>query len=287
MESSREPASIPSLAWHLATLRADLLRRHGATGAGVKVGLLDTGVFSEHPCFTRSQLEAVCILPGISFAGDRNGHGTEMASLIVGEGLGIAPEAHLLSIRVGSYGAIASARVLDGLDLAVEEGCQVVSISLADQALYQPLVEAVGRATDQGIVVVAAVEERDPQRRVYPAYVQDAVAVTAHDRSYRLAAPGWPNWFDVAAPGVDVPCADLQGTTHPVSGSSPATALVAGFVAALLSLVPASDRRRVAAGFASDLRQLTDASPVGDPSCRIINTERALAAVRGRAEPTS
>ena len=110
--------SVPALAdqvrqqqWWLSALHVTQAQRT-SQGSGVTVALLDTGVDPAQPDLAGSVITGPDYTdPGRSRAGQFFGiHGTAMASLIAGHGhgpgdadgiLGVAPQARLLSVRVG------------------------------------------------------------------------------------------------------------------------------------------------------------------------------------------
>ena len=154
-----------------------------ATGRGVGVAVIDTGIDGSLPDFwdTRggSRVVASAVTnPDAKTAGDAYGHGTHVAGIIAGNGsnrtlsdplagqyMGIAPEADLISVKVGDDDG--NATVLDviyGLQFAVEHknayNIRVVNLSLestvAQSYRTDPLDAAVESAHFHGILVVAA-----------------------------------------------------------------------------------------------------------------------------------
>src|SRR2546423_9811997 len=106
----------------------------GATGTGVRVCILDSGVQPDHPAVGTLQ-EAVAIqLAGDETVvepdteGDVAGHGTACAGVI----RSFAPECELFSVRVLGAGYTGSGPVLlEGLRWAVEQGFDVINMSLS------------------------------------------------------------------------------------------------------------------------------------------------------------
>ena len=156
-----------------------------ATGRGVTVAVIDTGVAGDLPDFRDATgasrvIGSAVINPAAHGASDRFGHGTHVAGIIAGDGrrrtdalagryVGIAPDANLVSIKIDDDQG--SATVLDaiyGLQFAVdhkdEYGIRVVNLSLesavAGSYKTDPLDAAVEAAWFHGIVVVAAAGNR-------------------------------------------------------------------------------------------------------------------------------
>ena len=151
-----------SYQWHLDTMNVEQAWQYN-TGAGVTVAVLDTGVKAGGPDgITR-------LLPGYDFyyndadPSDRDGHGTLVASQIGqrtdnGKGLaGVAPDAAILPVKVMSdegYGDINA--IANGVVWAVEQGADVINMSLGSPYSSQTLKSACDYAYGQGVVVVAA-----------------------------------------------------------------------------------------------------------------------------------
>jgi serine protease AprX len=160
-----------------------------ATGKGVGVAVIDTGIAGDLPDFRvsaddgRSRVVASAIVnPDAQNAGDSYGHGTHVAGLIAGNGdsrtpgdplrgkyAGAAPDAHLISIKASDEKG--DATVLDaifGLQFAVDHmadyNIRVVNLSLestvAESYRTDPLDAAVEAAWFKGLVVVAAAGNR-------------------------------------------------------------------------------------------------------------------------------
>jgi serine protease AprX len=158
-----------------------------ATGAGVGVAVIDTGVDGRMPDFAaadgRSRVIASAVTnPDATTALDTYGHGTHVAGIIAGNGtnrpasdpaagkyIGIAPRANLIAIKASDDAG--DATILDaiyGLQFAVDHkdefNIRVVNLSLsstvAESYRTDPLDAAVEAAYFSGIVVVAAAGNR-------------------------------------------------------------------------------------------------------------------------------
>ncbi|RME48063.1 MAG: peptidase S8, partial [Caldilineae bacterium] len=108
----------------------------GFDGSGIKLAIVDTGIDFNHPDF------AGRIVASAHFIGDsptdENGHGTHVASIAAGTGAasdgkyrGVAPGAQLYIARVlDRHGSGSMSGVMAGVEWAVEQGAQVINLSL-------------------------------------------------------------------------------------------------------------------------------------------------------------
>jgi type VII secretion-associated serine protease mycosin len=144
-----------------------------ATGKGIRVAVIDSGVDATHP-----QLRGQ-VLNGADFLhNDPNGkqdcvgHGTAVASLIAAAPAadtgfqGLAPGARIVPIRISEQTEIdgkavgdrgSPAQFAQAIDFAVQQAhVQVINLSLVMTSENALVDEAVRRAIDAGVVVVAA-----------------------------------------------------------------------------------------------------------------------------------
>jgi serine protease AprX len=145
---------------------------YGATGRGVSVAVVDSGVARTPDLGGRVTHVAVNPSYGV---GDRYGHGTHVAGVIAGRDplgryVGIAPDARIIDVKVldrdgtGDLGT-----VLAGLqwvsDHAAERNIRVVNLSIGTSEplryVQHPLNAAVEALWRQGIAVVAAGGNRE------------------------------------------------------------------------------------------------------------------------------
>ena len=215
----------------------------GATGKGVKVCILDSGIESGHPLVGEVAGAVVMSVDedgnGVAAEdneGDLCGHGTACAGVI----RSMAPEAELYSVRVLGAGFTGSGKVLlAGLKWAVEQGYDVINMSLSTtkRQLAEVLHELADTAYFKRTVLVAAAHNMPVES--FPWRFSSVISVGSHEEDDPLtffANPDPPVEF--FARGVNVDIAWLGGSTIRATGNSFATPCIAGISALVLSKHP-------------------------------------------------
>lgn len=221
-----------------------------ATGSGVKVAVIDTGV--------APHAELPGLLPIADLVAretpdpllDCDGHGTIVAGVIAGQTLGVAPDAQILSVRQTSThvavenadapedrsgGTLAS--LAEAVHLALDQGAQVINISVVacvdpDTAIRLNsgvLDDALARAEAQQTVVVAAAGNISPECQpgsvVYPSHSPTVLSVGGRENTHTIAEYSLPEPEGrpaVSAPA-SVPVALSPDANGWVSGVQPET----------------------------------------------------------------
>ena len=212
-------------------------------GEGVRVAVLDTGVDPDHPDL-QDGIDAAEDFTGDGIE-DANGHGTHCAGIVGarlnGVGLvGAAPRCRLLIGKVldnqgrGSYRQIAA-----GIDWAVNQRADIVSLSLGGPESSDLLFRAVHRALSKGVFIVCAAGNEGSVFRNsigYPGRYGSVITVAAHDRNGN--ASGFSSRggeVDFMAPGEDIWSTYRDGTYAKLSGTSMATPFAAGVSALIVA----------------------------------------------------
>jgi len=236
-----EPPSPQELPWGVDHIDAEYAWAT-ATGAGVKVGVLDTGIDKDHPDLDGN------IKGGTNYVGkgrrvnpgawdDDNGHGTHVAGIIAAENndigvVGVAPEASLYGVKVlDRNGSGWLSDVIAGLDWCVANNMDVVNMSLGTDSDIQAFGDACNAASTAGLLLVAAAGN-DGDAVDYPAAYDSVIAVAATDSLD--ARPYWSSFgpeVAIAAPGVGIYSTYKGGGYDTLSGTSMAAPHVTGTLA--------------------------------------------------------
>ncbi len=215
-------------------------------GSGVRIAVLDTGLDTGHE-------DLGLISPGANTIGtstttdvsDDTGHGTHVAGIIgmqgfngVG-GVGIAPGVTILPVRVMSSNSGSTSSLIRGINWAVEQGVDIINMSLGGTGYSTGVVEAIGSAYTAGITVFAAMSNNyygGSNIPYYPAAYDHVIAVGATDRSgNRASYSHYGTWCDVYAPGSGIWSCGLNSSYRSDSGTSMACPVAAGIAALYMS----------------------------------------------------
>lgn len=264
------------------------IAQSASKGEGVKIAVIDTGVDANHPSLSGS------VLPGADFTTesdssvgdghiDVDGHGTGMASLIVGHGLvrGIAPRAKILPVRVKRTADSGGAtQVATGINWAVAHGATIINVSLTTAVKDPRELAAVNNAIANDIIVVAAAGNLPSAESIqYPARFPGVIAVGAIDKygKHSVTSVAGPE-LSLCAPGDRISMASSNGGYVLATGTSNASAIISGVVALVRSRLPELKADEVARILASTA---IDAGAPGRDSVfgfGIVNPHGALAA---------
>ena len=222
----------------------NLLRVLGITtdnsnwGKGVLVAILDTGV-SANPAFG-SKITSINLVALPADLADWNGHGTAVASMIIGKDQftpGVAPGADILSVRIADdLGDSNSMLIAKGIVTAVDAGANIINISLGSYGDSVLIRNAIAYANKAGVIITAAAGNEGLDRLAYPAANEGVIAVGAVDaKGTSLAFSNSGNSLAAAAPGYEVNAAWTGDQAVGFTGTSASAPIMAGAIAAAMS----------------------------------------------------
>lgn len=235
----------------------------------VTIAVIDTGVDTEHPELAGSIIDGYDFVNNDSDADDDNGHGTHVAGIAAAAhdsvGIaGVAGGAAIMPVKVlDENGGGSTVGIINGILYAVNNGADVINLSLGSYYPSRAEEEAIAYALDRRVTVIAAAGNDDGDDVNYPAAYDGVIAVGAVDwdstsNDYNVADfsnVGQPaeRQVDIFAPGVDILSSIPQELDNPgnrmftgmgdenedgyflANGTSMAAPFVAGMAAMLLA----------------------------------------------------
>jgi subtilisin family serine protease len=223
-----------------------------ATGKGVRVAVIDTGVDLDHPDLRGRVVKAQNFVDQGERSFTTDFHGTAVAGVIAAAAnnevgiVGVAPQAQIYALKAcwqqpaGAREAVCNSYTLaKAVDFAITQGAQVLNFSLAGppDVLLTRLIKV---ALERGIAVIAAAPSK-PGARAFPASMQGVIGIFGNDPP--------PGQKFLAAPAVDILTTVPRGSYDFFSGSSLAAAQASGVAALLLERNPKLTPAELAALF--------------------------------------
>lgn len=217
----------------------------GATGRGVRVAVVDSGIDPDHPAVGRLARSVAIEADDAAEAGfsvvegdheDLVGHGTACAGIIHL----MAPEAEIYSVRVlGANLRTRGELFVAGIRWALDAGVQVINLSLSSRSdrWFGPLHDIADDAYFRNTMLVCAANNGPGP--TYPSQYASVISVAAREGSdpWDIAYNPRPP-VEFGARGIDVEVAWSGGKSIIATGNSFATPHIAGMVALLLSKHP-------------------------------------------------
>lgn len=272
----------------------------------VTIAVIDTGVDIDNDEFDGILVEGYDFVNNDNDADDDNGHGTHVAGIAAAahdnEGIaGVAGGAKIMPVKVlDDSGDGDTAKVINGILFAVNNGADIINLSLGSYRYSRAEEEAVQYALDKGVTVIAAAGNEYGDDVNYPAAYDGVIAVGAADwdgengefvvAEFSSVGPE----LDILAPGVDIlsimpeeldnlknrlwtGMGDVKADGYTVaSGTSMAAPFVAGMAALLLAENPDMECSEVLAELLSKSVDLDISYEGEDIDVPLLNGDSAI-----------
>lgn len=244
-------------------------------GNGVVVAVIDTGMDLNHPLLRNNiapnKYDFIDndVTPqdefnnldddGDGFIDEVAGHGTHVAGIIHL----VAPAAQIMPLRVlDSDGQGNSFIVAEAMLYALENGADIINLSLGTTYQSQFLLDVVAQVTDAGVVVVAAAGNFGEDTPQYPAAADCALAVTAIGPGHVKAEyANYGPWVDLVVPGKRIYSTYPNDAFAWWNGTSMSAPFVAGQAALIVSHSPSLTLEEIGDLIAGTAVSLDNANP--------------------------
>lgn len=245
---------------------------YNATGSGVRVYVIDTGIRSSHSDFGGRVAPGATAINDGRGTNDCNGHGTHVAGTVGGTRYGVAKAVTLVPVRVlGCNGSGSNSGVIAGVDWVanVAQGPSVANMSLGG-GVSSALDQAVTNAVNRGITfIVAAGNSNANACNSSPARVPSAITVAATaSNDSRSSFSNFGACVNIFAPGTSITSAwhTSNSAIRTISGTSMAAPHVAGAAAKLLQSNPGASPAAVTNAILSNATTNRISNVAGSPN---------------------
>jgi len=240
-------------------------------GKGVKIAVLDTGFFLDHKDLLHLKEKTIRKdFGGNNNTEDMQGHGTHILGLLAAKSseqggiIGLCYEADFLLYKViqddiGFLDSFAASAILD----AIENNADIINMSFSvPTKMDSRFHKAIKKAIEKNILVIASAGENEnllQNSLVFPAQFNDVISVGEIDNAFITSLPiKFNQQLDFMLPFIDqISCwFKVEKPYEKLKGSSMATAIISGIIAAILSASnkqtnPVNELKKIASPFSS------------------------------------
>ncbi|MCB0216415.1 MAG: S8 family serine peptidase [Caldilineae bacterium] len=215
-------------------------------GTGVTIAIIDTGADCNHPDLRDKCVRGYDHVNNDADPRDDQGHGTHVsgiAAAMTNNALGIAGtgwDAKIMPVKaLNSRGSGNLSWIAAAVTWAVDNGADVINMSLGGRYTSRSLQDAIAYAIDHGVPVIAAAGNDNTSNPSYPAAYPGVIGIAATSQSDTKASfSNYGDYIDVAAPGVAILSSVMGGSYQAWNGTSMASPVVAGVAALLVAQGP-------------------------------------------------
>ncbi len=237
----RESFSLIQSLWALDKIKVPQAWTITKGNENIVIAVLDSGVDMNHPAIKARIISPLNCITKKDDAYDDNGHGTHCMGSVAGISdmfSGAAPNCKIMPIKVLHDGKGFSSWIAQGIIYAVDNGADVISMSLGSQRISKVEEDAIRYARDNNVLIVAAAGNSNSDVPEWPASSKEVISVGATDvYDSKTDFSNFGITVDVAAPGEDIFSTVVGGGYGIKSGTSMAAPYVAALCALLKSMV--------------------------------------------------
>lgn len=242
------------LQWWLADINWDD-NRLNYSGNDVTIAIIDSGVDVNHPDLKHCIKKHIKV-SNVSENNSDNDflHGTAVSGVIAGypsneKGvLGIAPNCHIISIDVtdDEYGKVEVSSLVEGINIAISEKVDIISISIGILNDYDSLHKAIETAYNENIIIVAAAGNYTDTEVLYPATYEEVICAGSKSKDGSILFPkNYSGNNIVYLPGENI-VTTLPGAKYGATfGTSVSAPILSGTIALMLEANPTVTQQEI------------------------------------------
>lgn len=251
--------NMQKVSWGIETVHAHEAHASGFTGKGVKIGILDSGIYMKHP--------DLAIAGGTSFIEesptyhDEEGHGTHVAGIIAAldnniGAVGVAPDAEIYAIKViGADGLGNHSDVVAGIQWAMDHRLDMINLSITTAQKSTLMERVFEEAYGKGLLIIAAAGNTSSPSAsfvdvLYPSRFPTVIAVgSINSQQQKSSFSYYGPSLEFVAPGENIYSTYTPDNNHQLyaygSGTSMATPFVTGVAALYKEAYPKLSNKEI------------------------------------------
>lgn len=261
-----DPYYTPMYQWGLQRIGADAAWDYTTGSHNITIAVLDTGVDYTHDDLIGNMWKDSNGHFGHDFWNNDNDpmddnvngyegstwvsnlqiyHGTHVAGVaaaMTDNGLGMAgvAQVRIMAVKVmNDSGEGTDVTVAQGIQYAVDNGADIITMSLGVESSTTTLRDAVEYASDHRVLLVAAAGNEGSSSVSYPAAYPEVIAVGATNKmDGRASFSNYGSDLEIMAPGTDIWSTKPTDSYRFLDGTSTATPFVSGVAGLMLSVNP-------------------------------------------------
>lgn len=229
--------------WYLPKIETPRAWDSTKGSSDVVVAVIDSGVQKDHRDLKGSIVSPIDMVTGSSDY-EPDFHGTHVAGIIAAAfnkygTAGIAPNTKIMPINVFEGEDAYSWTIVAGIEYAVENGADIINMSLGQYGYDYAEDYAIQQAVKKGVTVIAAAGNENTDELFYPAAYSNVIAVSATDSNDRITYfSNYGSYVDVSAPGEGILSTSVGNGYEYLDGTSMAAPVVSGIAALILAKNP-------------------------------------------------
>ncbi len=208
----------------------------------IKIAILDSGINEDHSSLEGLVTKSFNAINQNESTKDLYGHGTAIAGIIAAKPnnynvQGISNSVELYDVKVlNDKGGGKIEDVISGIEWSINNDADIINLSFGFQKDDDYLRDAIRKASDKGITIVAASGNNLGLYTDYPAKYDEVISFSSVNKELKIDPLAGKGKVDYVAPGVEIPIlTNDEDQVRYVDGTSFAAAIGTGVIANILA----------------------------------------------------